>query len=126
MKTAATTAALLALFIAGCSGYSFHTNLDPSNFKDYYKPSGARVVESSDLEGIAYKVKGEVTGLSCQAKEHEPVATAAEARTAARIKAVDMGANAVRFSKCVRLENTPACLVSYTCYGDALIIQDGK
>lgn len=123
---AADAAALLGLALAGCSGYSFHTNLDPSNFKEYYKPSGAEVVEDSDLEGVAYKVKGEVTGLSCQSKEHEPVATAAEARTRARVKAVDMGANAVRFTRCVRLENTPACLVSYTCYGDALIVQEGK
>jgi RcsF protein len=125
MKAALSTA-VLALAIAGCSGYSFHTNLDPSNFADYYKPSGAKVVEESDLEGVAYKVKGEVTGLSCQAKDQDPVATAARARTSARIKAVDMGANAVRFTKCVRLENTPACLVSYTCYGDALIVQEGK
>ncbi|MGN0908033.1 MAG: exopolysaccharide biosynthesis protein, partial [Succinivibrio sp.] len=84
MKAAIATA-LLSLALSGCSGYSFHTNLDPSNFAEYYKPSGARVVEDSDLEGVAYKVKGQVTGLSCQAREHEPVATAAEARTSARV-----------------------------------------
>ena len=33
MKAAA-AAALLGLALAGCSGYSFHTNLDPSNFKE--------------------------------------------------------------------------------------------
>ncbi len=118
--------ACAGLILSGCSNYTFHTNLDPSNFAEYYKPSGAKVVTDSDLEGLAYKVKGEVAGLSCQAKEHESVATAAAARTSARVKAVDLGANAVRFKKCIRLENTPACLVSYTCYADALIIQEDK
>ncbi|MCI6797033.1 MAG: exopolysaccharide synthesis regulator RcsF [Succinatimonas sp.] len=115
---------LAALVLSGCSGYAFHTNLDPSNFKEYYKPSGVTEVTDEDLEGKPYKSKGMVTGLSCQVKEGEHVATASEARTQAKIKAVDLNANAIRFKQCVRLENTPACIVSYSCYADALIIED--
>ena len=49
-----------------------------------------------------------------------------DARTKARIKAADLGANAIKFGKCVRLTNTPACLVSVTCYADALVVDDSK
>ena len=113
-----------ALLLNACSGYSFHTNLDPSNFKEYYKPSGVTVVDDEDLANKPYKNKGLVTGLSCQARTSDPVATVAEARTEAKIKAVDLNANAIRFKKCVRLENTPACVVSWSCYADALIINE--
>lgn len=113
-----------ALLLNACSGYSFHTNLDPSNFKEYYKPSGVTVVDDEALANKPYKNKGLVTGLSCQARTSDPVVTVAEARTDAKIKAVDLNANAIRFKKCVRLENTPACVVSWSCYADALIINE--
>ncbi|MDY6322053.1 MAG: Rcs stress response system protein RcsF [Succinivibrio sp.] len=113
-----------AFALAGCSGYSVHTNLDPDNFREYFKPSGAQSVTDEDLQGRAYKVIGQVTGLSCKAGEYDPAPTEADARTKARLKAVDLGANAVKFGRCVRLENTPACLVSVTCYGDALVVQE--
>ncbi len=114
----------LLLLLSGCSSYSFHTNLDPENFKEYYKPSGVTKVDDEILQNKPYKNKGMVTGLSCQARKNDPVATAAEARTDAKIKAVDLNANAIRFKKCVRLENTPACAVSWSCYADALIINE--
>lgn len=113
-----------ALFLTSCSGYSFHSNLDPSNFKEYYKPSGVTEVDNETLATKPYKNKGLVTGLSCQARTSDPVATAAEARTDAKVKAVDLNANAIHFKKCVRLENTPACVVSWSCYADALIINE--
>ena len=62
--------------------------------------------------------------MACQINDRDYIATEADARTEARIKAVDAGANAIRFGKCVRIENTPACKVSVTCYGDALSIDE--
>ena len=70
------TKALLAasvLVLTSCSNFEFKTNVDPSNFKEYFKPSYA-----------------------------------------------------IKFGKCVRLTNTPACLVSVTCYADALVVDDSK
>ncbi len=116
--------AIASCILAGCTGYSFQSNLNPNNFKEYYKPSAVDVVTDEDLQGKPYKSKGMVTGLSCQAKQSDAVATDADARTDARLKAVDKNANAIRFKKCVRLENTPACIVSWSCYADALIIEE--
>ncbi len=116
--------AVASCILAGCTGYSFQSNLNPNNFKEYYKPSAVDVVTDEDLQGKPYKSKGMVTGLSCQVKEGDVVATDADARTDARLKAVDLNANAIRFKKCVRLENTPACLVSWSCYADALIVEE--
>lgn len=110
--------------LSGCSGYAFHSNLSPENFREYYKPSGVTVLSDEEFAATAYKSKGLVSGLSCQAREQDPVATQSEARTQARIKAVDLNANGIHFKKCVKLENTPACLVSYTCYADALVIPE--
>ncbi len=116
---------LTSLILSACSGVSFHTNLDPSNIKEYYKPSAVEVIDSeSDLDNRPYFVITQVKGMACQINDRDYIATEADARTEARIKAVDAGANAIRFGKCVRIENTPACKVSVTCYGDALSIDE--
>jgi|SRR5574344_261101 RcsF protein len=115
---------LAALVLSSCSSFEFKTNLDPSNFKEYYKPSGVTEVSEEDLENTPNRSLGVVSGLSCQLKDSDAVATEVKARTEARIKAVDLGANAIKFGKCVHLSNTPACKVSVTCYADALVIDD--
>ena len=119
------TKALLAasvLVLTSCSNFEFKTNVDPSNFKEYFKPSYA----SEDLEKVPNRSLGLVEGVSCQIKDTDAIATETDARTKARIKAADLGANAIKFGKCVRLTNTPACLVSVTCYADALVVDDSK
>ncbi len=123
------TKALLAasvLVLTSCSNFEFKTNVDPSNFKEYFKPSYASEVSEEDLEKVPNRSLGLVEGVSCQIKDTDAIATETEARTKARIKAADLGANAIKFGKCVRLTNTPACLVSVTCYADALVVDDSK
>lgn len=112
------------LLLASCSNFEFKTNVDPSNFKEYFKPSYATEVTEDELEKVPNRSLGLVEGVSCQIKDTDAIATEADARTKARIKAYDLGANAIKFGKCVRLENTPACLVSVTCYADALVVDD--
>ncbi|MGN1280926.1 MAG: Rcs stress response system protein RcsF [Succinivibrio sp.] len=115
---------LAALLMCACTGYEFKTNLDPSNFKEYFKPSYAQEVSDEELESLPNRSIGLVEGLSCQIKETDAIATEAQARTDARVKAADLGANAIKFGKCVHLKNTPACIVSVTCYADALVIDE--
>ena len=116
---------LASIFLSACSGVSFHTNLDPSNIKEYYKPSAVEVIDSdAALDNRPYKVISQVKGMACQLNDRDYIATEADARTEARIKAVDAGANAIRFGKCVRIETSPACKVSITCYGDALSVDE--
>lgn len=123
------TKALLAasvLVLTSCSNFEFKTNVDPSNFKEYFKPSYASEVSEEDLEKVPNRSLGLVEGVSCQIKDTDAIATETDARTKARVKAADLGANAIKFGKCVRLTNTPACLVSVTCYADALVVDDSK
>lgn len=114
----------LAFLLTSCSNFEFSTNLDPSNFKEYFKPSYVNEYSEAELAKIPNRSLGTVSGLSCQIKEQDAIANEADARTDARVKAVDKGANAIVFGKCVRLENTPACLVSITCYADALVVDE--
>ena len=115
-----------AAVLGGCEGYSFHTNLDPQNFKEYYKTSGVNEYSNAQLSALRYHSLGTVTGLSCQVKDTDYIATEAQARTRAKEQAADKGANAIVFSRCVRLEETPACAVSVTCYGEAFIADHGE
>jgi RcsF protein len=117
---------LAALFLSACSNYEFKSNLNPSNFKEYFKPSGVTEYSEEELAGMPNRSLGVVSGLSCQINESDDVATEVKARTDARLKAVDLGANAIKFGKCVTLTNTPACKVSVTCYADALVVDDRK
>ena len=117
---------LAALFLSACSNYEFKSNLNPSNFKEYFKPSGVTEYSEEELAGVPNRSLGVVSGLSCQIKDSDDVATEVKARTDARLKAVDLGANAIEFGKCVTLTNTPACKVSVTCYADALVVNDRK
>lgn len=111
------------LVVSGCESVSFSTNLDPQNFKDYYKPSMVELLSREDLNDHVYKSLGAVHGLSCQENDLQMPANEADARTDLKIKAADMGANALVVDKCVRVEHEDGvCKVSVTCYGQALVI----
>ena len=114
----------LAILLAGCDSFTFHTNLDPYNFREYYKPSTVSEVSDAQLAGSRYTSLGLVEGLACQANEQDYIATPGDARTDARIKAANLGANAIQFRKCVKLEDTPACKVSVTCYAEAFKLEE--
>ena len=114
----------MALSLTACSNYEFKSNLNPSNFTEYYKPSAAREVTEEELIKIPNRSLGLVSGLSCQTNDNDEVATEVKARTDARIKAADKGANAIKFGKCVHLQDTGTCKISITCYADALVIDE--
>ncbi len=115
------------LLLSACGSFEFKTNLDPSNFREYYKPSQVTEMTEAQIEEYDYHSFGSVEGLSCQITERDAIATEERARTNAKLKAVDAGANAIVFGKCVKLQNTPACLVSVTCYADAIkLVQKRK
>ena len=86
------TKALLAasvLVLTSCSNFEFKTNVDPSNFKEYFKPSYASEVSEEDLEKVPNRSLGLVEGVSCQIKDTDAIATETDARTKARVKAAD-------------------------------------
>ncbi len=114
-----------AAFLCACQGgMTFKTNLDPSNFTEYFKPSQVDELSEAELLKARHKSLGTVSGLSCQIKDRDYIANVADARTDAKVKAVDLGANAIVFDKCVTLSDTPACKVSVTCYAEALLVEE--
>lgn len=115
---------LAAVLVSACSNFAFESNLNPNNFKEYAKPATVDDYTQEEIAKHRYHSLGMVSGLVCQEKENDFIARESEARTDARIKAADLGANAIVFGKCVRLEKTQACNVSVTCYGEAFIVKD--
>ena len=120
------SAALLAVLLGGCQDVAFETNLDPDNFTEYFKPSSVEVYTNESILQNRFKSLGLVTGLACQETEDDFIARESEARTDAKLKAADLGANGIVFGKCIRLEKTAACVVSVTCYGEAFQVAQDK
>lgn len=121
-RTLATLA--LPLLLASCSNYSFHTNLDKENFTEYFKPGTVTVVDKAELEQLDYQVLGTVEGTSCQEQANQAVPVLGDARTDARRRTADLGGNALVLSQCLELQQTPGCLASITCYGQAMIVRE--
>ena len=46
------------LVLSSCSNFEFKTNVDPSNFKEYFKPSYATEVSEDDLEKVPNRSLG--------------------------------------------------------------------
>ena len=112
------------VLLNACQDVSFESNLNPQNFTEYFKPSSVEVYTEDTIKEHRYHSLGLVTGLACQENEDDFVARASEARTDARIKAADMGANGIVFEQCITLKKTKACNVSVTCYGEAFKVDD--
>ena len=117
---------LAATLLTGCSGYSFHTNLDKENFDEYFKPGSVRIYEQSELADLNYLYLGTVEGESCQSDANQAVPNAGEARTLARRRVADMGGNGVSFDKCAEFSDVPGCLKQVICYGQALKVAEEK
>ena len=43
------TVLLASIVLTSCSSFEFKTNLDPQNFKEYFKPSYVTEVDEDDL-----------------------------------------------------------------------------
>ncbi|MBD1390240.1 hypothetical protein IC617_12430 [Neiella sp. HB171785] len=115
---------ILALLLGACaSDYDVSTNLDPQNFKDYFKPSEVQLFPASELPEGAKRIAA-VSGFSCQENSNAVPASIADARTDARIKAANQGANALVIDVCETEQNTesPACVILVSCYGRAFAI----
>ncbi len=122
MKTIITFSGLLLL--TGCAGsYTFRSNLDKQNFKDYFKAGEVRVFHAGDLPMSAYQTMGSVTGEACQTSDKDKAASEEDARTEARKAAADLGADGIIIRGCAALnESDSRCLSHVLCSGQAVKI----
>lgn len=125
-KSIITSVILLGLLTSCASQYHVSTNLDKQNFKDYFSPSKVKIYQTEQDFPARYKALGLVEGESCQTKEHQAPPNEIDARTDARKKAYDKGANGIIFSGCALIENDQAdrvCLRTRVCYGRAFYLE---
>lgn len=116
------------LALAACSQtYEVHTNVDPKNIEDYFKPSQVQQIEPDSIPEGA-KTLAAITGSSCQANAADKPANLAEARTQAKIAVAELGATTLVIDVCETEINTesPLCLELLTCYGRALQLPETK
>lgn len=105
--------------IASCAKIStYSTNLDKENFKHYFSPTQVKIFNSEQEFASNYKFIAGVEGDSCQQKPHLAAPNEIDARTIARRKAYDLGANAIVFSGCAEVQ-TKQCHAQLICYGKA-------
>ena len=123
----------LILLCACTSRYEVTTNLDNDNFRSYFSPAKVTIYKdeksmlvhsnlSNKDEKKKYRYIGAVEGEDCQAQSHHQTPDEINARTHARRKAFELGANAIIFSGCALIENNEAdkhCVATTVCYGKA-------
>lgn len=112
---------IVSALTACADSYTVSTNLDKENFVEYFKPGQVTIIEREQLEKYNYLEIGVVEGEACQEKAHYAEPTDVEARTDARRKAADMGANAIVFQQCMMTEpSNDSCYKVKLCYGRAI------
>ncbi len=124
VKGLLTVASAATVLLCACQDVAFESNLNPQNFVEYAKPASVEEYTNDSILEHRFHSLGVVSGFACQETEDDFIARESEARTDARIKAAELGANGIVFGKCVRLEKTAACAVSVTCYGEAFKVDD--
>ncbi|MFD1098511.1 Rcs stress response system protein RcsF [Shewanella litorisediminis] len=120
LKTA--TALAVALLMSACaSDYQFSSNLDPKAFNEYFKAGEVTLFEGENQPTGRYEILGLVDGEACQATPQDVPATLADARTDARRKAADKGANGLIIKNCTLItEAGGGCETRSLCVGQAI------
>ncbi len=116
-----------SLFLCSCGSFVFSSNVDPRNFKEHFRSSLVEEYSNEDMVSFpSYEILGLVEGVDCQVNELYPVPKEGTARRHMLEKASDIGATGVTSVKCVRVESTEACIAEYTCYAQAVKVNDQK
>ena len=123
VKRIACAIASVSLLSFCATHYEASTNLDRENFIQYFAPAKVKVYESEqDFKGEYIEV-GRVEGEDCQEKAHLAKSDEVIARTDARRKAFNQGANAIIFSGCATV-STKQCVSQTICYGRTFNVLD--
>lgn len=108
--------------ITGCSSdYTFSTNLDRENFRDYFAPSRIKVYQSISPPA-QFKSLGKIVGESCKRQDNDVPPTIDAARIDAQRQASRIGANALIIEHCSTIKGKEAkpCVEVVRCSGQAI------
>ncbi|MGJ8693858.1 MAG: Rcs stress response system protein RcsF [Thalassotalea sp.] len=107
------------IFLSSCAGnYQTATNLDKKNFQEYFAASKVKIYASDNDLPKKHQLIGIVEGQNCQSKAHHAEPDPILARTDARQKAYNKGANGIVFLTCTSIPD-PQCHSLLICYGKA-------
>lgn len=114
----------LLLITTSCANFTTSTNLDPSNFKNYFAPGKVAIYTKVEDLPKEREFVGLIEGEDCQVDDRSASTDLIDARTDARRKARELEANAIIFSQCVNVEHRH-CVDLLICYAHAYkIIND--
>lgn len=111
---------LIALFLlpllSNCSShYVFESDISQENTQQYFSASKVEIFQSESLITTAHQYLGSVEGEDCQMKTHLAAPDVINARTQARQRAHEQGANGIVFTSCVDIESKH-CVAQVVCY----------
>ena len=110
-----------ASLLGGCSWFSFSTNVDPENFREYFKASGVTEISRAEMASLAdYDDLGMVEASDCMATEEDAAPSKGNAMKSLLENASDKGADAVAGARCVTVTDTLQCKEEITCYAQAI------
>lgn len=113
----------LSCLLFSCAGnYQTSTNLDKKHFVEYFAASKVKIYQSDNELPSNNTLINIVEGQDCQLKPHLAAPTEINARTDARKKAFQLGANAIVFSSCALIEDK-TCHALLMCYGKAYNVE---
>lgn len=112
------------LLTTSCANFTTSTNLDRSNFEEYFAPSKVKIYKSVEELPQQRQYIGVIEGEDCQISERDEKVDLIDARTNARRIANKLEANAIIFSQCVNVKNR-SCADLLICYAHAYkVIQE--
>ena len=115
--------ALTLNLVVGCaSQYQVSTNLDKENFRQYFSPAKVQIFQNEQELPARHKLVGLVEGQDCQIKAHHAAPDRIIARTEARRKAYEQGANGIIFTGCTEIESKQ-CTGLLVCYAKAYQVE---
>lgn len=112
----------ITFLLVSCStDYSFNSNINKSAINDYFKAGKVQLINKDHPPKKPFNTLGIISGESCQINENGTPASFADARTALRRHAADIGGNAVIINNCVQFnEPDNACISRVLCMGQAI------
>jgi len=113
----------LLILLSSCSNYSFTSNLDKENIKNYFAPTSVTIYKNNTQLPKIKEYIAAVEGESCQIKISDASANKIDARTQARRNAYNLKANAVVFTGCTQAQ-TKQCAQLIICYAKAYQVQE--
>ncbi len=105
--------------------YAVSSNVDGKNFSEYFSPSEVTIYENEQSISEKFKLIGIIEGEDCQLKPHFAAPDPIIARTNARRKAFEQGANGIIFTGCTEIKSK-ACIAQLVCIGKIYQVEKPK